>query len=210
MIRSNPAGDRLFSACAVGKVVTWSLSSHKPPRLVNLGSIDMVSFGSFDSVIQSMDYRLVEADPSSARSSKSRSGGIGGGGGGGDARSTVSRNINSNSKGAEDDGSDLILLIGTAGCEVFEISTRTGLDINARPLVVTHRGDDAVALCSRKRVACTGGDDGVLRLFDLDRHRVDKSVSLNGDIISCVALAPKLPLVVAGIGARTNPRPGGR
>ncbi len=123
----------------------------------------------------------------------------------------------------------------------YEISAATGLDVRSRPLVVTHRGEDAVALCTRGRVAVTGGDDGVLRFVDLNTHRVLRSVSLAGDQsaatttaaaaaaaaapssvaaaaaatqsatpISCVALAPRMPLCVVGVGARANPRPGGR
>ena len=66
-----------------------------------------------------------------------------------------------------------------------------------------------VALCTRGNTICTGGDDGWLRLIDRISHRVLKSVSL-GNEISCVAMAPKLPLVVAGIGVRKNPTPGGK
>ena len=91
----------------------------------------------------------------------------------------------------------------------YEISAASGLDINSRPLVVTHRGDDIVALCSRARIACTGGYDGILRFVNLDKHCVVNSVDLGAEV-SCVALSPNFPLAVAGIGVHVNPRPGGR
>jgi hypothetical protein len=235
VVRANAQGDRLFSACAVGKLVLWAVSRGPPPyKLSSLGSMDMLSFGSFDPVVQSIDVRVVphppppkeqdrrpppkvaggrlspppspeNGDPGGGRGASagavdvmSRLGSSSGGGGGGGGRS------------ARPDYADLVLLVGTAGGEVFEISATTELDVNGRPLVSTHRGEDLVGLCvTRGRLCVTGGDDGLLRFVDLDGRQVTRSVSL-GDVISCVAVSPTLPLVVAGVGERTNPRPGGK
>ena len=195
VLRTSPDGFRVFSGCAVGKVIMWEISKREPRRLKNMGSLDLTSFGSFNSTIQSLDYRVVKRDDPPEPPTGKKSAAL------------VAKQAQK--QPAETPKEDLIILVGTAGCEVFEISTATGLDINSRPLVVTHRGDDAVALCAQRRIVCSGGDDGVLRLIDLDTHRVKRSVDLS-NVISCVALAPNFPVAVAGIGIRTNPRPGGK
>lgn len=63
VVRSNPPGDRVFSACAVGKIVIWAVATKngRPTAMQNIGSLDLVSFGSFNPVVQSLAFRVVPA-----------------------------------------------------------------------------------------------------------------------------------------------------
>eukprot|EP00941_MAST-03F_sp_MAST-3F-sp1_P000793 g793.t1 len=96
------------------------------------------------------------------------------------------------------------LLVGTRGCEIFEISDTDGNDLNEAPLITSHFRNETWGLAIHPNrdtdEFCTSGDDGTIRTWNFKTHQMLQSVRMD---CSCraVAYSPDGSLIAAGMGS---------
>jgi len=93
------------------------------------------------------------------------------------------------------------VLIGTAGCEIFEMSALNGVLADRGPLTSGHYYGEtwALSLHPKKPEFATVGDDGVVRVWSLDTRRCVRSVRLQ-TASRAVAYSPLGKHLVVGLG----------
>jgi WD40 repeat protein/Ca2+-binding EF-hand superfamily protein len=95
------------------------------------------------------------------------------------------------------------LLIGTAGCEIYEISAGDGSNFHPGPVIQGHCKHElwGLAMNPTKPEYCTVGDDHSVRLWDLKTRALLKMVMLD-TMARCCSYSPDGQVIVVGLGAR--------
>ena len=94
------------------------------------------------------------------------------------------------------------ILVGTRGCEVFEISDEDGKDVNQGAHVQGHCSNEtwAVAWHPSKNEFVTVGDDCTVRVWDADRKKLARATKLEG-ALRAVTYHPDGASIIVGYGA---------
>ena len=94
------------------------------------------------------------------------------------------------------------ILVGTRGCEVFEISDEDGKDVNQGAHVQGHCKYEvwAMAWHPAKNEFVTVGDDCTVRVWDADRKRLARATKLEG-ALRAVTYHPDGASIIVGYGA---------
>ena len=100
------------------------------------------------------------------------------------------------------DSATHVVMVGTRGAEIFEMADTDGSDINERPIVVGHSERGGVAALDVSPSGgefATGGEDGTLRLWDTESHRLLRMATLESPVRT-LAYAPGGNRLALGMG----------
>lgn len=97
------------------------------------------------------------------------------------------------------------LLIGTAGCEIYEIAASDGCNLHFGPLITGHCRKElwGLSMNPKKSEACTVGDDQTIRIWDIEAHRMLRMVQLDAGSRSC-AYSPDGMNIAVGFGCEPS------
>jgi microtubule-associated protein-like 6 len=95
-----------------------------------------------------------------------------------------------------------IILIGTACCEIYEVSAFDGESVHKIPLMQGHSGNELWGLSVHplKNQYCTVGDDALLRIWSTNTHNAIASLQLEMAARSC-AYSPDGRKIAIGFGS---------
>ena len=95
------------------------------------------------------------------------------------------------------------VLLGTFGSDIFEISAIDGSDMRGGPIASGHSaiGCGGLSICKPRQEICTVGDDGTLRIWDLNSHILLKMAKFDAQL-KCVCYSPSGDLIAIGMGPR--------
>jgi len=93
------------------------------------------------------------------------------------------------------------ILVGTKGCEIYEISAADGADVQGGPITVGHFSGTlcGLAVHPMKQEYCTVGDDKTVRVWDLVTKHLVKMTTLDTPA-RAVSYAPDGDFIVVGLG----------